>query len=158
MKFGFLFWVSLYFAHTLNWILNGQLWVLSRYVYPMNLFEFYKISQFISVIEKLLSKVDVLDCIISGSLTEGKHHRNSDLDIRIIAGNVRSAYVASLIAVYLRILAFFNLVPLDIFVLASYDGLNRLKNERRFYSILNQERILKDGRMIQPYSEKYLTK
>ena len=54
----------------------------------------------------------------------------------------------SFIAVYLRFLAFLYLVPLDIFVIDSYDGLSRLKNEKKFLSILDKNSILADGRSI----------
>ena len=145
---GFSYITSMFAAHAINWIFNGQIWVLSRYVYTLNLFKHKKVLKFLYITRKIVSRIGALDCLISGSITEGRQHNNSDIDIRIVASGRISAIFISFIAVYLRFLAFLYLVPLDIFVIDSYDGLSRLKNEKKFLSILDKNSILADGRSI----------
>jgi predicted nucleotidyltransferase len=148
---GMILPMALFLAHAFNWIVNGQIWVLSRYVYTFNLFKRDKILKFLYKAEKIVDRNGTLDCLISGSMTEGREHNNSDLDIRIIASGEMNAFILSFLAVYLRLLALFYMVPLDIFVINSYEGLFRLKNEKKFLSILNKSLILADGRSIIPF-------
>lgn len=121
---------SFFVAHTVNWIFNGQLFVLGRYVgiKPK------KQDKFCIYINELKSRVEREKSIqlvaIYGSLSREELNENSDLDVRIIRKNgFLNGLRACLFGFSERTRALFSRFPLDIYVIDSPNHLLKMRKD-----------------------------
>ncbi|MEN6554378.1 MAG: hypothetical protein ABFC34_16015 [Methanobacterium sp.] len=124
--------LAIILAHTLNWIFNGQIFVLLK---NLNLLETSK-GSFIEYLDNIEVRLKNENCIIAaaafGSISREKLKSTSDLDIRIIRKpGIRNAIKACIFLLKERTLSFFKFFPLDIYVLDDFDMISEhIKNEK----------------------------
>jgi hypothetical protein len=119
---------ALLIAHTLNFVLNGQIWVVMKHFGLVK----HSRQEFESYLSRLSSRVrdttSVSRAIVYGSLTRGEWSPTSDLDIRLIREpRLLNGLSACWFALRERAWAFFQRFPLNIYVL---DDLGRLEDMR----------------------------
>ena len=108
--------ISLFIAHTINWIINGQ---------PVALLMHLDIGSnnaehFISYIEKLEKRIKtkkyLAACASYGSLSVGNYNPKSDIDIRIIMKNDLLLQIRAANFCFIeRVRAFLAFFPLDLY-------------------------------------------
>ncbi|MBF0217409.1 MAG: hypothetical protein HQL30_10500 [Candidatus Omnitrophica bacterium] len=104
-------------AHTMFWIFNGHIFVLSRFLSERSLSR----REFIAYIEGLrgrsMKKEYLAGTLLFGSLSRGKFSAFSDLDVRIIRRkDIFSSILACNYCAFERLRAFTRAFPLDIYV------------------------------------------
>lgn len=131
--------ISFIFGHTLNWIFNGQIFVLLRYLPVKGNMTLEKMKSFINIIQKLALRTDSLQAVlIFGSLSRGEVGVSSDLDVRIMRRKgLINALHAYILAIKLRFLAFVKAFPLDIYTFADISFLWRLKADEEPVVVIN---------------------
>lgn len=132
-------------AHTLNWIFNGHIFVLMRYVHPVpkTASDF---DDYVQALSRRASRAgDYIDGVaIFGSYCRAQLHKFSDLDVRIIVGDGPVAGVAgSLFCLRERFVAFFRVFPLDIYSCVGTACLNRLRDDECPVILLDRSGSLK---------------
>lgn len=132
-------------AHTVNWILNGHIFVLLRYVLPVPKtvedFEMY-----IKTLQQRAMKTNCIDGVaIYGSYCRGQLHKYSDLDVRVI---VRDGFFngvcGALFCLRERFMAFFRSFPLDMYSCVGTRCLDRLRDDEMPVILLDQSGRLGD--------------
>lgn len=128
---GLPWWIAFLIAHAVNYCINGQAICVFYHIRAGNLTaqQFYEGTV---KMKERLDKCKYLDAAISyGSLSTGKWHPSSDIDIRFIPKRGELNYwLAMFWSVGERTRAFFNGYPLDMYVFTmkhSYDVMS--KNE-----------------------------
>lgn len=115
---------ALLLAHTLNWIFNGQIFVLLK---NLNLTRTEKNSftNYIIYIKKLAQdETSIVAVGVSGSITSEELKETSDLDVRIIRRKgILNGFRSCFFVLIQRSKAFFKRFPLDIYVFDSYKKL-----------------------------------
>lgn len=122
--------VAIVLAHTINWIFNGQLFVLLKNLKLTKT----KSECFIQYLNELKKRIEKENSILAaaafGSLSREQLKEISDLDVRIIR---KRGVVYGLRACFFVLLersrAFFNKFPLDIYVLDSFKSLTKLNEQ-----------------------------
>jgi len=117
-------------AHTLNWIFNGQLFVLGRYVgiKPNKHDDFCDYTKELKY--RAEKEISVQSIAIYGSMSRKELRESSDLDVRIIR---KKGFINGIRACFFvlleRIRAFSNKFPLDIYLLDSFNNLSKLNEQ-----------------------------
>jgi len=114
-------------AHTLNWIFNGQIFVLLKNL-RLTKTEAERFTEYLDDLKKRISRErSILATAAFGSLSRSELKETSDLDIRIIRkkGLINGFRACSFVLVE-RSRAFFNKFPLDIYVSDTIDHLSKL--------------------------------
>jgi predicted nucleotidyltransferase len=119
-------------AHTLNLLLNGQIWVVLKHYGLVR----HTREQFEEVLEKLGARVSREPSIVYaaayGSLARGEWDETSDLDVRLVrAPGWRAAWRVCSFAMRERARAFLRGFPLDMFVLDGYTSLDMLAEKNQ---------------------------
>lgn len=143
------FIASVLIAHTLNWIFNGHIFVLMRYVAPVPKTA-QQFEDFIQQMKTRALKWSSIDGIaIYGSYCRGTLHKYSDLDVRVITrpGVINPIYGA-IFCLYLRLLAFFDVFPLDIYACDKMEFLDQLRDDEKPYILIDHS-----GRLTDRYSQ-----
>lgn len=131
------------FAHTLNWIFNGHIFVLMRYVRP-----FPKTpDEFDNFVTRLQGWGQQSACVqgiaIYGSYCRGQLHENSDLDVRVLVDRgVIPGLCGAVFCLIARWKAFFMAFPLDLYCSVDGDGLERLRDDEKPSVILDKNGML----------------
>jgi hypothetical protein len=131
------------FAHTLNWMFNGHIFVLMRYVRP-----FPKTpDEFDRFVRKLQEWGRASTCVqgiaIYGSYCRGQLHGNSDLDVRVLVDRgAMPGLCGAIFCVVARWKAFFAAFPLDVYCSVGGDGLDRLRDDEHPSLILDKTGML----------------
>lgn len=118
-------------SHTLNWIFNGQIFVLLGNLRLIKI-EPERFSEYLDNLRKRISKEkSVLAAAAFGSLSRGELTETSDLDIRIIRNK---GFINGLRACFFVLIersrTFFSKFPLDIYVLDNVNMIPRhIRNE-----------------------------
>lgn len=144
MSFGVALTLSVVSAHTLNWVFNGHIFVLMRYVAPIPKTEKH-FDDFIALMKKSALKWQSIDGIaIYGSYCRGELHKYSDLDVRVLThpGKLNAIY-GSIFCLYLRFIAFFHTFPLDIYCTISMDFLDQLRDDEDPFILIDHSQRLK---------------
>lgn len=110
--------IAFLLSHTINWIFNGQIFVLLKNLKLTNTSK----ESFIKYLDTFEKKVDKKKSIAAaaafGSLSREKLNNKSDLDIRIIRNpGIINGFESCFFVMKERTLAFFNRFPLDIYIL-----------------------------------------
>jgi hypothetical protein len=129
---------SFFAAHTFNWIFNGQLFVLGRYlgVKPNRQNNFCK---YINELKYRAKKEKSIQLVaVYGSMSRKKLNEFSDLDVRIIRKKgFLNGLKACLFGFSERTRALFNKFPLDLYVVDSNDHLSKLRKDETAIVIYN---------------------
>lgn len=122
--------IAIFFAHTINWIINGQIFVVFK---NLKLVENDHIT-FREYIDEMQSRIKGESSIQSaaafGSLSRDSLKGTSDLDVRIIRkpgalNGIRACFFVLLE----RSRGLYSRFPIDIFVLDSLDPLGKLNSD-----------------------------
>jgi L-malate glycosyltransferase len=124
------FLLILLITHTITFFINGQLFVLARFLgYKFRDPEFF-IGYPLKIKMRLEKRESVLAIAVFGGLSKGLYSETSDLDMRVIA---RSGFVNNFVACYWvfleRLLALFYKYPLDVYVVTGKSGLEKLNTD-----------------------------
>ena len=120
--------VAFILSHTIMWLLDGNFWV-----YVLDSFHWMKnpginkIVSYVKLCRKLFQLADLSEAIlIYGSMCRGEFHNKSDLDLRIVRRSDSWLGVLCLpIALFLRAVSFFIILPVDLQVSDSFEFLDR---------------------------------
>ncbi len=118
--------IAIIFTHTINWIFNGQIFVLLKNL-RLTKTEPERFIQYLNDLQKRIKKENsILAAAAFGSLSRGQLKETSDLDIRIIRKKgVINGFRACLFVLSERTRALFNKFPLDIYVLDDVTTIKR---------------------------------
>lgn len=134
---------ALIIAHTINWIINGHIFVLMRYVYPVpkTLRDF---DEYVCEFKRHAENAGYIDGVaIYGSYCRGQLHKYSDLDVRVIVGRgILNGILGSLFCFKERLIAFFKVFPLDIYCCVETRSLSRLRDDEVPIILLDRSGIL----------------
>lgn len=119
--------LSIIFAHTLNWILNGHFFALLK-TFDIIQTDYETFRKYLVCLKDRSKKEESIDIVATfGSLSRDEIRKTSDLDIRIVR---KPGFMMGLRACFFvlkeRSSAFINGFPLDIYVLDDLKGLNEL--------------------------------
>lgn len=122
---------SFFAGHTINWIFNGQLFVLMRYLPAKKNMTIEKMKLFIEDLYEYTKRANYLQAVlIFGSLSRGEIGSTSDLDVRIMRKDgIREAFRAYMLAMRLRFLALIKRFPLDVYTFGDISYLKRLRKD-----------------------------
>lgn len=123
--------ISLVIGHLLNYILNGQFYVVFRYLSSKQTMSRKDLDEFIGIVEKYIKVFNPLDVLVIGSFCRGKMSKTSDLDIRLYhEKDFVSSLKAYLMATTLRFFGLLTKFPIDIFCFSDLKFLDKIhKNE-----------------------------
>jgi len=135
--------LSFVFAHTLNWIFNGHIYVLWRYVRPVPT-SMEKFKNFVQDMAKRGADRSGLDGIaIFGSYCRGKLHEHSDLDVRfVVQEGVVNGVLGAVYCFLERLAAFFKRFPLDIYCCVGMNGMEKLREDEIPVVLLDRSGLL----------------
>ena len=115
-------------AHTFNWIFNGQLFVLGRYIgiYPNKHEDF---EEYLKGLKYRAERAkSIQSVIVYGSMSREELKESSDLDVRIIRKKgFINGLKSCLFGLYERKWALFNKFPLDIYVIDNVKHLCKMR-------------------------------
>ena len=133
-------------AHTANWVLNGHLFVLMRYVYPVPKSE-RDFEDYLGHLRLRAKKAPYVEAAaIYGSYCRGQLHQYSDLDVRVIVSKgIVCGFLGALFCVRERFLALLATFPLDIYCSIETAGLNRLRLDESPVILFDRTGILGQG-------------
>jgi len=129
-SFGFRAFVALLIAHTLNWFLNSNFWVIGRYIGITRTDPHY-FAEYLGKLIRRLEKIMAIDAVIviGGASRQKGIKRTSDVDMFFIRKRgVTNASMAAVITIKERIYAFFNKFPLH---LEFYDDISMMDRHRQ---------------------------
>jgi hypothetical protein len=117
-------------AHTLNLLLNGQIWVVLKHFGLVR----HTREEFEEVMDELAARVTAEPSIayaaVYGSLARGKWDETSDLDVRLVrVPGWRAAWRVCWFAMRERTRAFWLRFPLDLFILDDHASLAKLSEK-----------------------------
>ena len=137
--------LSIVIAHTVNWIINGHIFVLMRYVAPVPKTEKH-FEDFIAKMKISALKWKSIDGVaIYGSYCRGNLHKFSDLDVRVITcPGMRNAIYGSVFCFYQRLIAFFYFFPLDLYCCDKMQFLDQLREDEKPYILIDHSGRLSD--------------
>lgn len=143
--------LSFLFAHTLNWIFNGHIYVLWRYVRPVPT-SMKKFENFVQdMVQRGIDRSSLDGIAIFGSYCRGKLHEYSDLDVRfVVKGGVVNGILGSAYCFLERLSAFFNKFPLDIYCCVGMNGMEKLREDEIPIVLLDRS-----GLLSKKYSESF---
>jgi predicted nucleotidyltransferase len=127
----FIILLSIIIGHTLNWIFNGQVFVLMRYFPIRQIMTREKMISFINELYENTKGADYIYAVlIFGSLSRRELNSKSDLDVRILRKpGIREAFSAYLLAMRMRFLALIRKFPLDVYTFVDISCLERLRKD-----------------------------
>ncbi len=129
-SFGFRVFVALLIAHTLNWFLNSNFWVIGRYIGITRTNPRY-FAKYLKGLIRRLQKTSAIDAviIIGGISREQGIKETSDVDIFFIRQKgLVNAIIAAAVTIKERIYAFFSKFPLH---LELYDDISMMDKHRQ---------------------------
>ena len=119
---------ALLFGHLLNFLLNGQLPVLMRYVLSDVDMTRAKVGKALEKLERTAGRFGVVDILVFGSFSRHSMKPTSDLDLRFYhRPDFLSAFLAYIYAAYIRLWANLNFIPIDVFCFSQAAFLDRMR-------------------------------
>ncbi len=121
---------SLFLAHTLNWVFNGNWWAGILFAFPTlhNRGDRATCAYLNQMAHRLRRDRSISGAMIFGSISRGQWHERSDLDVRLLRrGGVWNGVAGVLILLRERWIALWSRQPLDIYLA---DGIPFLKRMR----------------------------
>jgi len=119
---------AIFLGHVTNFALNGQFFVLARYLFSSDAISTSQLNEFIDIIDKSYKWFGIEDVLIIGSFCRVEMGRTSDLDLRIWHGtDIQSSTKAYLYAFFLRFISMFKKFPMDVYCFSSFNFLNKIR-------------------------------
>lgn len=136
--------VSIVIGHLLNYILNGQFYVVFRYLSSKRTMSRKDLNEYVDLMEKAIRFFKPKDVLVIGSFCRGKMGKSSDLDIRLYhRGEFISSFSAYMMATYLRFMGLILKFPIDIFCFSELKFLDKLDKKEVPVNFLENAEILK---------------
>ena len=121
------FFISFIIGHLLNYILNGQFYVVFRYLSSKQIMSRVHLDEYIKIIERNITIFKPLDVLATGSFCRGKMSRHSDLDLRIYHSNdFIPSLRAYIMATTLRFIGLCKRFPIDVYCCSDLVFLDKL--------------------------------
>lgn len=141
--------IALVIAHTINWVVNGHIFVLMRYVAPVPKTEKH-FEEFIHKMKTSALKWRSIDGVaIYGSYCRGTLHKYSDLDVRVITHpGIINAISGAIFCFIQRLIAFFDIFPLDLYCCDKMEFLDQLRDDEKPFILIDHS-----GRLSERYEE-----
>ena len=122
--------LSIFLGHSINFIINGQFFVLGRYLFSSDAISPRQLTEFVALIEYSYPKYDVKDVLIIGSFCRVQMSRTSDLDLRIWhAPGIVPSLKAYSYAFYLRFISIFKRFPMDVYCFSDFGFLQKIRKD-----------------------------
>lgn len=122
--------LSIFLGHLSNFVLNGQFFVLARYLFSSDAITNSELTYFIGFIDRSHKWFGVEDVLIIGSFCRVQMGRTSDLDLRIMhKPNVKSSINAYLYAFFLRFISMYKKFPMDVYCFSNINFLNKIRTD-----------------------------
>lgn len=122
--------LSLIIAHTLNFAFNGQLFAMYTHMGATNVTASHFLNETIKISDNLKNKKYVGAAIAYGSLSRGCFKSTSDIDMRIVPEDKEIDWWKTVFyAVWLRMCAFINGYPLDLYVYSADTCTKRMRSD-----------------------------
>ena len=122
-------YISVFLGHLINYIFNGQYFVVYRYLGSEPVLNRTELDGFIRLISTSIEKFTPIDVLIIGSFCRGEMRSSSDLDIRIYHdGSFFDSVKAYTMAFYLRFKGLIMKFPIDVYC---YSNMNFMENVRK---------------------------
>lgn len=134
---------SIMIGHLINYILNGQFYVVFRYLSSKRTMSYNNLKDYLKLINKLTKIFSPKDILIIGSFSRGKMNKSSDLDIRLFhdssfINSIKAYFMATLLRACGLIMKF----PIDIFCFSDLKFLDKINLNEVPVNFLNHEMIL----------------
>lgn len=143
--------LSIIIAHAVNYIINGQFYVVYRYLSSNEVLNKEELERYNVMVKKLATSSEVLDVLYIGSFCRGNMKRTSDLDIRIYHGpSISDRFNTYLLAMKLRFLGLFYKFPVDVYCFSNLDFIKNIRQDEVPDNMFSHKDILD----IFPTSEK----
>ena len=135
--------LSIVTGHFLNYIFNGQYYVVFRYLSSKRTMSKKDLEEFIILIERLSNVFTPKDVLVIGSFCRGKMSPTSDLDIRLyhdsgFVSSIKSYLMASTLRFYGLKLKF----PIDIFCFSNLIFLDKISKKEIPVNFMNNKDFL----------------
>lgn len=131
---GVIWWLnvilSLFIAHTLNWIFNDNFWTCIQFTLPNKLNPGNdKTKVYLEGMQNRMQKrASVGGCMIYGSMSRGVWKEKSDLDVRILRkSGIMNGFLGYWACWTERLIAVFAKQPLDIYMADSPEFLKKMR-------------------------------
>lgn len=134
--------------HTLNWIFNGNWWACVLFAFPnlRNPGETATCRYLNDMGERLKNNPSISGVLIFGSLSRGKWHDRSDIDIRILRKKgILNAIAAFAVITKERVIAFLQHQPLDMYLADDIDFLLNMRKDEPPIFLLKRDARLKEA-------------
>jgi hypothetical protein len=136
--------ISVIFAHVMNYIVNGQFYVVFRYLSSIQTMSRGDLDKYIRLIEKYIKIFKPLDVLVIGSFCRGKMGKTSDLDIRLYhKSDLISSLKAYIMATLLRLIGLWIKFPIDIFCFSDLIFLEKIDKDEVPVNFLENKQFLK---------------
>lgn len=120
-------WVAFFVGHFLNYVFNGQFFVVYRYLGSKQVMSFNNLTEFIDLIDRYGQVFQPADVLLIGSFCRGQMRSSSDLDIRIFHENsLVPSLKAYMMAMMLRFKGLVLRFPIDVFCFSKLEFLNKI--------------------------------
>jgi predicted nucleotidyltransferase len=126
--------VSFLIIHTFNWITNGLFWALTIFAIPSlkNPGEDLTLIYLNEMTERLKVSKSIEGLVIFGSVSRGKWHDRSDIDIRLVrSSGLSSLLVSFVLTVRERFIAFLSKQPMDLFLADDIVFLKKMRKDEK---------------------------
>lgn len=124
------FILAFFIAHTINWILNGHIYVLFKNLELVNTRKIEFENYLDSLEQKAINESSIICVVLFGSLSRDELDEMSDLDVRIVRrSGVVNGIRSSFFVMRERLESFFKRFPLDIYLLDDYKGFSKLDED-----------------------------
>ena len=155
---GFIYYIteqllfSLFLGHLINFLVNGQLFVLSRYISNKQTMNKKKLLWAINVIYNNARSNRIKDILFFGSFSRGKMSSLSDLDVRVYHSGGLSSILTYIMATKLRLIFFLGQFPIDIYCFSNTKFLGPDKLDPNEAPVS----MMKDKTIVEKYSDNIL--
>jgi len=143
----YLLTANIIIVHTFNWLTNGLFWAITIFAIPglTNPGE-KKTVQYLNEMEARLRKCNSISgLVIFGSVTRGKWHDRSDIDIRILRNSgFVNLIVSNLVTMQERLIAFFSKQPMDLYLADNIIFFNKMRDDEQPIFLIKKGEILKE--------------
>lgn len=132
-------------VHTANWIFNGLFWTIIIFAFPSlkNPGEKQTLDYLNEMARRLDASPSITGLAIYGSLSRGKWHDRSDIDLRLLrAPGIMNLIRAALLTMKERLIALLTWQPIDLYLADDVDFLGKMReDEAPLFLIKRDERL-----------------
>ena len=137
------FLTSIICGHLLNYVLNGQFYVVHRYFDSSASMQKDDLTNYFLFVEKAINIFNPLDVLIIGGFARGIIKSTSDLDVRIYhSKTVLGSIKAYLMATVFRFHGFVTRFPIDVFCFSDLDFLDKIRADEIPINFIKNKKFL----------------